>query len=140
MVIKNLKGKTHKLYRSSGSLWCRAVKDNVLFNKYGWSHLSFERGGKRRQPGNIKLRLHLFKYVHEIVKNAKFAIETSGWVLSKRGIRRQVKYYELVYWCAKEKCHISVVLRKIEEGKLHYYSVRRANSKIKKALAKAGLL
>jgi len=140
MAIKDLKAETHKLYKSVGSMWCRAVKNNVVFNKYGWVHLSFERGGKRRRPRDLKLRHHLFQYVHEIVGRCRVMIEKEGTVKSKRGVVRKVKYYELVYWCKAEKRHISVILRRIEEGNLHYYSVRRASNRIKKALQKAGLL
>lgn len=140
MAVTDLKEKTHKLYKSVGSMWCRAVKANVVFNRYGWVHLSFGRGGHRRSDGDLKLRHHLFQYVPGIVRNCLVVIEKSGPVKSKKGIVRNANYYELVYWCKKEKNHISVILRKIEEGNLHYYSVRRASNKIKKALAKAGLL
>lgn len=107
-----------------------------MFNRYGWVHLSFKRGGKRRSTGDLKLRHHLFEYVPEVVKKSKFTVLTFGTVFSKRGTERKVRYFEIVHFCSKRKCYISVVLRKIENGKLHYYSVRRANNKIKKALKK----
>lgn len=140
MAIIDLKAKTHKLYKSVGSMWCKAVKDNVVFNNYGWTHLSFERRGRRRSDGDLKLRHHLFRYVHEIVRNSAVKFDRGGTVTSKSEIIRNVQYFELVCWCKKEDRYISVVLRKIEDGKLHYYSVRRASNKIKKALAKAGLV
>lgn len=138
---KDLKAKTHKLYKKLGSVWCGAVKDNVVFNNHGWIHLSFSRGGRRRSTGLLRLRLHLFKYVPRVVKTSKVVIkETSGTILSRRGIARVAKYFEIAQVCGKEKHHVTVILRKIEGGKLHYYSVRRTSIKTKKALTKSGLV
>lgn len=140
MTIKDLKSDTHELYKRVGSLWCKAVKDNVVFNRYGWIHLTFRSGGQRRLPKDIKLRYYLFTFVHEIVSKSRVVFITEGSITSKRKKSRNVKYYELVYLFKKDKLFISVVLRRIEQGKLHYYSVRRASNKIKKALIKTGLL
>jgi len=138
--IKKLKEKTHKLYRGHGSLWCPTIKDNVVFNRYGWVHLSFNRNGHRRSSGDVKLRHHLFEGVHEVVQNSKVAMKTFGSVTSKSSVKRSAMYYELVYLVKGKRRHTSVVLRKIEDGKLHFYSVRRTNNKIKKALKKGGLI
>ena len=140
MAVDDVKNRTRELYQKIGSLWCKAVKDNVVFNRYGWIHLSFRSGGQRRLPSDSKLRYHLFKHVHEIVSKSRVVFITDGVITSKRKMRRSVKYYELVYYYKKDKLFVSVVLRRIEQGKLHYYSVRRASNKIKKALAKTGLL
>ena len=140
MTINDLKVDTHELYKSVGSLWCPAVKTNVVFNRHGWIHMSFSSNGRRRSAGDLKLRHHLFEHVHEVVKRTKIVIKkTSGDVTSRNGITRTAKYYEIAYLCSSNK-HVTVILRKIEEGKLHYYSVRRTSNKNKKTLAKAGLL
>jgi hypothetical protein len=140
MSIKELKEETRLLYRSVGSLWCPAIKDNVVFNKHGWVHLSFRRNGHRRTPEDLRARLRLFKNVHEVVKNSKVSLLTSGTISSRRNIKRKASYYELVYLCGKQTKHTSVILRKIEDKKIHYYSVRRTNNRIKKALVKTGLI
>lgn len=140
MAVVDLKDKTRKLYKSRGSMWCRAVKDNVVFNNQGWIHLSFSRNGHRRSDGDLKLRHHLFKYVHQCIDVGILIKQDERKIKSKSGVERNAKYYELVYWCEKEQKHISVVLRKIESSNMHYYSVRRTSNKIKKALAKAGLV
>lgn len=138
MSIKGLKIETHKLYRSLGSVWSDAIKENIVFNNYGWVHLSFSRG-RRRSPGDLKLRLHLFPYVPQVIKSGVRIKESNGQVFLK-GKMRKTKYYEVAYACDNGKRHITVVARKFEDGKLHYYSVRRTSNKIKKALAKAGLV
>ena len=136
MAIRDLKEKTHKLYKRVGSLWCKALKENVVFNRHGWVHLSFERNGKRRYPKDLKLRHYLFNFVHEVVRYSQFYVVSRGSVNSRRGIKRKVCYFELVHFIKRERIYVSVILRKIESGKLHYYSVRRATNRIKKALRK----
>ena len=141
MDTKTLKAQTYKIYKSVGSLWCDAIKDNVVFNRYGWVHLSFGRRGHRRSTADLRLRLHLFSFVSQVVKNAKVVIkDTEGTISSRRGKSRKAKYYEIAQLCDGGKKHITVIIRKIESGKTHYFSVRRTSSKTKKALAKAGLL
>lgn len=136
----DLKEKTHKHYRTFGSLWCPGVKDNVIFNMHGWVHLSFDSRGHRRSNKNIALRLHLFTHVAEVVKNANVLTKPPEQrEIFIRGKKRSVTYYEIAHGCDGGKQHLTVILRRIEDGKLHYYSVRRTSNKTKKALANAGL-
>lgn len=138
--IELLKEETRTLYKGIGSLWCPAVKDNVVFNAHGWRHLSFRRNGRRRDPKDLKLRHRLFKNVHEVVKNSKVCLLSFKDISSRRGIKRKASFCELVWLCNEQTKHTSVILRKIEDQKLHYYSVRRTNNRIKKALKKTGLI
>lgn len=140
IVIEDLKKETYKLYKKYGSLWCPAIKDNVVFNRHGWVHLSFRRNGHRRNQGDLRLRNFLFKNVHQVVRKSKACLPTTGEITSRRGVKRKVQYFELVYLCKKQTKHTSVVLRKIEDQKFHFYSVRRTNPRIKKALKKTGLI
>ena len=134
----NLKEDVYKIYKDTGNIKSRILKENVIFNRYGWIHLSFTSGGHKRPKKDRNLRLHLFKFANQVVKKAKVVIkETEGAVLSKRGIERKAKYYEIASECGDGN-HITVILRKIESGNLHFYSLRRTSSKIKKAL-KRGL-
>jgi len=121
-------------------MWCPAIKDNVVFNAHGWVHLSFDSRGHRRGSSNLRLRLHLFTHVPEVVKTAKVQIgPPDRRDIFVKGKKRAVTYFEIAQACDGGKQHVTVILRRIESGKLHYYSVRRTRSKIKKALAKAGL-
>lgn len=135
-----LKDETYKVYKETKKLKSKLFKEKIVFNRYGWIHLSFTSSGHRRPAKDRNLRLHLFKHVEQVVKNAKIVIkETEGTVLSKRGITRCVKYFEIANSCDEGRKHVTVILRKIENGHLHFYSLRRTSSKIKKALEK-GLL
>ena len=138
--MTNLKEEVYKIYKDTGKVKSKLLKEDVFFNRYGWIHLSFTSGGHRRSTKDRNLRLHLFKFAKEVIKKSKVMIkETEGVVLSKRGIKRKAKYYETANECNGDNLHITVILRKIESGNLHFYSIRRTSSKIKKAL-KRGLL
>lgn len=140
MTVKDLKTKTHKIYKSLGSMWCPAVKNNVVFNAYGWVHLGFDGRGHRRTDNDLRLRLQLLPFVPEVVKNAKVQSKPGeARSLKIKDQMRQVTYFEIAQACDGGKKHVTVILRKIAKGKLHYYSVRRTSNKIKKALANAGL-
>lgn len=135
----NLKEEVYKIYKDTGNVKSKLLKEDILFNRYGWIHLSFTSGGHRRSTKDRNLRLHLFKFAKSVIKKSKVVIkETEGVVLSKRGIKRKAKYYEIASGCNDGKLHVTVILRKIENGNLHFYSIRRTSSKIKKAL-KRGL-
>lgn len=138
--IEIIKDEIRELYKSVGSLWCPAVKDNVVFNAHGWKHLSFRRNGRRRDPEDLKLRHRLFKNVHDVVKSSKVSLLSFKEITSRQGIKRKASFYELVWLCGKQTKHTSVILRKIENQKIHYYSVRRTSGRIKKALQKTGLI
>lgn len=133
--MTNLKEETYKIYKHLGSIRSKAIKDKVIFNRYGWIHLSFTSSGHKRSSKDRKLRFHLFPSVKEVIKKATIIVkESEGFIISKRGIKRNVKYYEIASKCDDDKKHVTVILRKIEDGKLHFYSLRRTSSKIKKAL------
>lgn len=134
--IYKLKQSNSDFYKTIGFLWCPAVKDTVVFNNHGWIHIRYNSKGKRRQSLDIAMRFKLLQYVPEVIKNAKLVLKkTEGMITSRKGIIRKVKYYELAGKVDNGKKHVTVILRRIEKGKLHYYSVRRTSSKIKKALS-----
>lgn len=138
---RDLKDKTYKLYKSTNSVWSKAIKQNVIFNRYGLIHLSFTSGGHRRSKKDRNLRLTLFPHAREVIRKAKVIIkESEGTITSKRGIQRKAKYFEIASKCDKGKRHITVILRRIEKGNLHFYSLRRTSPKTIKALKKSELV
>ena len=125
----------HLFYKAIGSLWCSAIKDTVFFNNHGWIHLRYDSKGHKRIAAAIRLRFFLLQHVSEVIQQSKVMLkQTSGFITSRNGVQRRVTYYEIAHKVNKGKYHITVILRRIEEGKLHYYSIRRTRAKIKKAL------
>ena len=136
----NLKQETYKIYKSFKSIKSKAVGEEIFFNRYGWIHLSFTSSGHRRSAKDRRLRFHLLPFAKEIVIKSKTLVRTTeGSVVSKRGVIRKVKYFEIANSCDEDKKHITVIIRKIENGNAHFYSLRRTSAKNKKALAKQEL-
>jgi hypothetical protein len=133
----DLKSDTYIFYKKVGGIYSKALKQKIAFNRYGWIHLSFTSNGHRRSAKDRRLRFHLFYNAPEVVRKAGFLIkETQGNVRSKRGVIRKVTYYEIADSCDHNRKHLTVVIRKIESGNAHFYSLRRTSHKIKKALKK----
>ena len=139
--MTTLKDEIYKIYKQVKIIKNHTIKQKVVFNRYGWIHLSYDSRGHRRSSKDRRLRLNLFKYAHEVVRNSINIIkETEGTVKSKRGQERFVKYYEIASICNYGKSHVTVIIRKIEKGNSHFWSIRRTSTKTKKALEKEGLL
>lgn len=115
-----------RLYESIGSVYCPSIKDNVLFNNYGWRHLRFDGHGHKRNEQDIRRRLHLFKYALEVVKNCKEVIETEERFIKINGLLRKAEFIEISYDCKtpKGKIRFNVILRKFEVGPTHFHSIR----------------
>ncbi|KKP48078.1 MAG: hypothetical protein UR39_C0002G0181 [Candidatus Woesebacteria bacterium GW2011_GWA1_33_30] len=138
--MPSLKKEIYLIYKKVRTIKSPAIKQKVIFNRYGWIHLSFDSRGHRRSSRDRRLRFNLFRYSHEVVRNSKHIIkETEGTIKSKRGKERSVKYYEIASICNDGKNHITVIIRKIEDGNYHFWSIRRTSTKTKKALKEEGL-
>ncbi len=136
--IYKLKSETKAVYNSFGSVYCPVLKANVVFNNHGWTHLSFDGKGHRRFPADIILRHRLVIFAPDVIKLAKVLIEPlnpdNKKIVKIKNIERKIEFFEIAHEVDGKKRHVTVILRKIEQGKLHFYSVRRTRDKIKKAL------
>jgi hypothetical protein len=108
----------------------------VIFNRYGWVHLSFDSKGHKRNTDNIIMRLNLTLYAPEVVQNASIVIKDELVKLYINGVERKIRFIELACLITGTRKYITVILRKIAEGNLHFYSVRRTKNKVKKLLLK----
>jgi len=134
--LQKLKEAVHKKYRSFGSVKCAAINEQVLFNRYGWVHLSFDGKGHKRNTDNIIMRLHLVLYAPEVIQNAPIVIKDELVKLYINGVERQIRFIELACSIISTKKYVTVILRKIADGNLHFYSVRRTKNRVKKLLLK----
>ena len=133
--IAALTAKWKPEYDKLGSIWCKALRENVLFTQVGWKHFRFDGNGKRRSPIVIELRYNLIPVVPVIVKNAqKVLVNTIP--TPKYGQGTYYAFYELPFKLNSGK-YVSVILRKVNSSKLHYYSLRFTSNKTKKALQRA---
>jgi hypothetical protein len=128
--IKDWRDDLRPFYFGLGSLYSKALRDNVHFNNYGWKHLVFHNNGGRRNEKDIRLRLGLVKNIPEVIKRCKTVrkVDVRDQIFS--GNTLSVSYFELAHkftFGKKEKerqVTIVVVLRKIENQNLHFWSTR----------------
>lgn len=124
-----------KIYKSFGLVKCTAINELVAFNNHGWTHISFDEKGHRRNRDNIFMRLKLVLHAPEVIQKAS-VIQDETINLNIKGNKRKIRFIELACGIQKSHSHVTVILRKIESGVLHFYSVRRTKNKIKKLLLK----
>ena len=133
--IVTLTKRYKKFYRNVGSIWCPALRSNVVFNNHGWKHIRFNGKGIRRGRSAILLRFHLLKYAPKVIQQAKVVVKKDTKSITKGTAELKTSYYEIAY-PVNRKDHVTVVLRKYDQpnSKLHYYSIKRTSNKTKKAL------
>lgn len=109
--------KQRKIYREIGSIVCPALyNERVYFNNYGFNHL-FRKNGNIRPIDDIHRRLN-------ILQEAVYIIQTSPTISEYRISHR--KNIPAHFWAIQGKVgnqNIKVILRKIDKGKLHFFSV-----------------
>lgn len=117
---------TSREYHKIGSIYCSALKENIIFNNYGWKHLRFDGHGHKRNEQDLRRRLHLFKHAVEVLKNCKTAGEKEQATIHLKKNPRDVIYIEIGHECKTKlgNKNIVVILRKFEKGPYHYYSIR----------------
>jgi hypothetical protein len=123
-----MRAKLKPFYDKQGSIYCRAVQDNVIFNNYGWQHLVRHKNKQPRKPDDKRMRLYLLSWVPEAVKYCKSVNKTTMEKQLFGGVELNVIYFELVRTFPKRgkrnEVSIELILRKIEDNPIHYWSVR----------------
>lgn len=125
-----------KIYDEIGSVYCKPLKSNIIFNKEGLKHLKFKRNGRRRDDSELRYRLHILHYAPEVIKNAISAKQ----VVYERTIGGNlvpVTFTELHGIVDGMKRHIIVIIRQFPLSSPHFYSIReRRSAEQKKKYAK----
>ena len=113
--IAKLRARYEPIYKGLNPIWCPAIKSMVVFNSRGWKHLRFDGTGKRRDPKDLIMRLKLIPSISSVIENARSI---------KIYRRKDVLYYLITQ---EDERNIRVVLRKVRNGKTHFYSIFRGN-------------
>lgn len=133
--LKELKNQAHKKYKSFGLIYCKAINDHVVFNNHGWKHLAFDGKGHRRNSDNIFMRLKLVLHAPAVIEHGSIVKDEIVEVLINEK-QLKVRNIELAHPIDGTNHHVTVIIRRIEESTLHYYSVRRTKNKIKRMILK----
>ncbi len=131
-LIKNRR----QLYNATKNIYCRFLKEVVYFNNQGFFHLTHDGRDKLRSKADTKMRLNLLPHVYTVIKNAT-RFNRQPMLVPKNSDEnktgKEIAFYELYHLMGrnknKRKVGIIVVLRKIGNGRLHFYSIRYASNK-----------
>lgn len=101
----------------------------IHFNKIGFYHTTHDGRGKIRGEASSRMRLHLLPWIYRVIKKSRHYGEPPR-VISKadpdNSTGQEVIFYEICYKFNgfDGKKIVSVILRRVGKGNLHYYSVR----------------
>ena len=132
------KEEAKKIYSEIGGVKCPALGDEyVFFNSFGFNHI-IRKGRIPRTRNEQKRRFALLPFVEVIIKNPKAIIiyrkETIKEKINRHG-EKVLMESTAHFWAFVEKiedCNIKVVVRQIEKGNKHFFSVMGDNIKISK--------
>ena len=118
---KKFSDKVHDMYYRIGTLTCPAFPgETIYFNKHGFNHL-LRKNRKYRSPQEQRRRFQLLSFVVDILKNSNHIDSVRISTLSNSIAR---------FWTIKalrkdneRNTVIYVVLRKCNDGLLHFFSV-----------------
>lgn len=134
ILIDGHRRRVHYEYKSIGHIYCTVLSEYVVFNNHGWKHITFEGKGHRRSTKNILMRLDLVLYAPQVIQHASLIIKDDIRKQDINGTILNIRFIELANHVSIINRNITVIIRKIENGSFHYYSVRRTKNKIKKLL------
>lgn len=130
------KERAKQVYSKIGSIQCSALSDDyVVFSRSGFNHI-MRKGRIPRTRNEQKRRFTLLPYVENIIKNPKAVIVYRKEIIKERVNRHGVKVLiesTAYFWTFLEQinnCNVKVVIRQLDRGSKHFFSVMGDNVKI----------
>ena len=124
------KEKFKSIYNNIESpLWCPALTELIYLTAKGFHHLLYDGLGNKRYAKTVQHKLKVIPYISECI--------TSGKVTSYRKLlnKTPTEYWGLEATIDKVKpIKIRIILRKIGNGKIIFWSIMGLKSKNKKNL------
>ncbi len=118
-------------YNTAPNIYCPLLKEIVYFNNQGFHHATHDGRGHLRKETDARMRLNLLPDINDVIKHSNKLAKPPG-VMTKSDPRnnsgKELVFYELWHKFSRNK-EVIVVIRKIGNGRLHYYSVRYASKK-----------
>ncbi len=116
-------------YRTLPDHNCPALNSSVSFSSHGFNHLIYRKGRTERDRSSQIMRFKLLSKAHELIAITTTIQEYEDTLKEFRvkkhkekvSITKQVKYWGLIAIIGDRK--IKVILRRIGNGNLHFWSV-----------------
>ncbi len=129
--FKELLREKRAWYKTIGKVYCSILKEYVIFNSKGFYHLRYDTHEKERAVKEQIYKFNLLPLVIPVIKNATKVFDYKKQEYSKP----LGKYYEI--WEFREvmgeksPTEVSVVLRRIGDGNITFFSVYNRKQKKK---------
>ena len=119
-------------YKAVGKSFCLILKEDVFFTSKGFQHLLYDGLGHARSRKERMYRVGLLPLVIPVLKSATKIEDYKSPTFSKP-LAKMVEFWTLQSVVGKRKILVTVILRKVGTGKIHFYSVwKRKEKKTKK--------
>ncbi len=126
---KKLKKESQAFYSSVKSIYSPALKENISFTSEGFNHIVFKKERSEREKSSQKLRFKLLPLAKKLIEKSttyqEYEKKSSFFDVKKnKKISKELKIVE--YWgiiAILESRKIKVILRKIGNGNIHFWSV-----------------
>ena len=122
-VFQKEKAKAKALYQTERVIYSPYFKKNIYLTQTGFRHLQVV--GKRKREHNEQLfKLKFLRLGLEIIKTSSTIQEyRTGEFHDKHGLVKQAKYWGMIAIIGKDNLKIRVVLRRVGNGKITFWSV-----------------
>jgi len=126
---KELTKKRKKEYIKIKKIYCSCLQEYIYFNAKGFHHLKHGVTGRKRITKEQIYKLQLMPLVIPVIKKAK-KINEHKWKKvkinrKKKSTKKKVEYWSLVEIVGRKSIKIKVILRKVGNGKIIFWSVMR---------------
>ncbi len=124
-----VKRKAEEFYKKLDSVHCPYLKEKINFNAKGLDHIKFKTWNRTRIRDDQYMRLKLLHLAPEVIRRSNTIQGHSGIKEFERKkinsrwekILTSVSYYEFV--AILEEVRVRVIVRKIEGGQGHFWSI-----------------
>ena len=120
VTLKDLVKLKRKEYKRFTPVNCYMLKETVYFTFDGFEHLHMDGKGHRRTTKSAYSRLLLMEYAPSIIMGSRFIKEDAP----KMKRNKIAVHYEVYGKVGRNDMPVVVTLRKIGEGRLHFYGIR----------------
>lgn len=124
-----LREKAKDKYKLLNSATCPALKEEVYFTSVGFNHLIYKKGNTERDRSSQAMRFKLLERSHELISLTttyqEYEESENNFTIKKKKSKvktiKIVKYWGIIAILKDRK--IKVILRKVGNGNLHFWSV-----------------
>lgn len=114
-------------YKIIKKVYCPCLKEDIIFNSKGFYHLRYDSSGKARSKKEQMYKVGLLPLVIPAIRCAKKIYQHTNCYSKK--LNKYVEYFSLKEITGKQKTTVTVVLRRIGNGNITFYSVMKKNDK-----------